>query len=307
VLDAIQGRVTGAHPGSQIVLFARSGVWWLQPEQVHPYTPIQSDSTWRNSTHLGTEYAALLVEAGYHPPGRMAELPAVGGHVLAMITAPGDPAAPTPRHTLQFSGYEWMVRAAPSDRGGRNNFDPANAWTDGRGALHLRIAGAPGAWTCAEVALTRSLGYGTYRFVVRDVSQLDPAAVFSIFTWDGPADEQNHREMAFEVSRWGNAGPENAQFTLQPYYVAGNIARFAAPAGVLTHSLRWESGRSVFRTARGLRPDAAFPPVAEHVFSSGVPSPGNEHLRINLYAFQRGARQLQQGMEVVIERFEYLP
>jgi hypothetical protein len=28
-------------------------------------TAIQADSTWRSSTHLGTEYAALLVDAEY--------------------------------------------------------------------------------------------------------------------------------------------------------------------------------------------------------------------------------------------------
>ena len=37
---------------------------------------------------------------------------------------------------------------------------------------------------CSEATLTRSLGYGTYRFVVRDVSHIDPSNVFSIFTFD---------------------------------------------------------------------------------------------------------------------------
>lgn len=31
---------------------------------------------------------------------------------------------------------------------------------------------------------THSLGYGTYRFVVRDISKLEPSEVFSLFTWD---------------------------------------------------------------------------------------------------------------------------
>ncbi len=96
---------------------------------------------------------------------------------------------------LTFSGYEWQIRQVPSDRGGANDYDPANAWTDESGALHLRIAGTPGRWTSAEVILTRSLGYGTYSFVVRDVSHLEPAVAFGMFTWDDLGVEQNHREV----------------------------------------------------------------------------------------------------------------
>src|SRR5262244_2380508 len=66
--DIIEGRVTGARPGQQIVLYARSGKWWLQPLVNQPFTKIQPNAKWINATHLGTEYAALLVEPGFHPP-----------------------------------------------------------------------------------------------------------------------------------------------------------------------------------------------------------------------------------------------
>ena len=49
------------------------------------------------------------------------------------------------------------------------------------------------------------------------------------------------------------------------------------------------------------------PPVAERVFTSGVPSPGNEMVRMNLYVFRRSEKTLERGTEVVIEKFEYLP
>ncbi len=157
---------------------------------------------------------------------------------------------PSPRK-LSFSGYEWQVRQAPSDRGGPNDFDTANAWVDDAGALHLRIAGQPGKWTSAEVILTRSLGYGTYSFVVRDTSQLEPSAAFGMFTWDDLGVEQNHREIGIEISRWGDAASQNAQYVIQPYYVAANVARFTAPPGRLTHSFRWEPGRVSFKTVAG--------------------------------------------------------
>jgi hypothetical protein len=306
-LDVIEGRVAGARPGQRIVLFSKSGVWWVQPEAKQPFTEIRADSTWTSPTHLGTEYAALIVDAGYRPPLSTETLPTEGGGIVAVTIVPGDTSVRAAHHTLQFSGYEWIARAAPSDRGGTNDYDPANAWTDERGAMHLRIGGEAPRWTCAEVRLTRRLGYGSYRFVVRDVSYLEPAAVLTLFTWDGPATNENHREMDLEISRWGNPAATNAQYVVQPYYVGANVWPFVAPPGVLTHSLRWEPGRLTARTFRGEAPEKAATLVTEHTFSSGVPAPGNEAVRMNLYVFRRSVNGLQHGAEVVIEKFEYLP
>ena len=87
----IEGRVIGARPEQQIVLFARSGAWYVQPLANEPFTQIQSDSKWRSSTHLGTEYAALLVEPGYQPPSSTDVLPGEGGGVIAVAIRKGEP------------------------------------------------------------------------------------------------------------------------------------------------------------------------------------------------------------------------
>jgi hypothetical protein len=307
-LDTIEGRVTGARPGQQVILFARSGVWWVQPIANEPFTTIQPDSTWKNSTHLGTEYAALLVEPGYRPPATMEVLPKAVGGVIAVATAEGEKRERAALKTLLFSGYEWEVRHLASDRAGtRNIFDPANAWTDERGFLHLRIARKSGEWTCAEVKLTRSLGYGSYLFVVRDASHLEPAAVLSMFTREDSGSDPNSREMNIEISRWGDPASKGGQYVIQPYYVPANAARFAPPPGVLTHSFRWEPGRVLFRTIRGAATREGSRVVSEHVFTSGVPSSGGESIRINLYVFGNERNPLQNETEVVIEKFEYLP
>ena len=91
-LDVIEGRVNGAQPGLQIVLFARSGAWFVQPFANQTFTQIQSDSRWRSATHLGTEYAALLVEPGYQPPPSTEVLPGEGSGVLAVAIVKGEPA-----------------------------------------------------------------------------------------------------------------------------------------------------------------------------------------------------------------------
>lgn len=307
-LDIIQGRVIGARPGQQVVLYSKTGNWWLQPLSTLPFTKIQPDSNWINSIHLGSDYAALLVEPGYRPKAMMNALPNPGGDVAAIATAKGEISGSTTPKLLQFSGYEWRVRNAPSNRGNRRNlYDPLNAWTDESGALHLRIAKQSGEWTCAEVTLTRSFGYGTYSFVVRDTSHLEPAIVFSMFTWDYAGDDPNNREMDIEISRWGDPASKNAQYGIQPFYVAANVARFTAPSGVLTHSFRWEPGRVSFRTVRGSVTDVESEVISEHVFTSGVPSPGMESVRMVLYLFGRTENPVQNGAEVVIEKFEYLP
>ena len=304
-LEVIQGSVSGARPGQQIVLYARAGAWWLQPLPNAPFTKIQN-SNWVNSTHLGTEYAALLVEPEYHPRAMLDELPSPGGGVVAVAAAKGAASSPSP--TLQFGGYEWRIRTAPSSRGDTmNQYDPANAWTDADGALHLRIAGEPGKWTCAEVALTRSFGYGTYSFVVRDTSQLEPAAVLALFTWDYAGGDEHNREMNVEISRWGDPASKNAQYVVQPFHVPANVARFDTPAGVVTHSFRWEPGRVSFKTVRG-GPNAQRPEVvSEHSFTSGVPAPGAESVRIAVYVYGKTGQPLQKGAEVVVEKFEFLP
>ena len=91
-LDPIEGRVSGARPGQRIVLYARSGAWYVQPYTEDPFTTIQPDSTWRSATHLGTDYAAILVEPTYVPPDVMDVLPNRGGAVVAVATTEGTPA-----------------------------------------------------------------------------------------------------------------------------------------------------------------------------------------------------------------------
>ena len=306
-LDIIQGRVIGARPGQQIVLYARTGAWWIQPVTSPPFTNIQPDSSWINSTHLGSEYAALLVEPEYRPQAMMNALPNPGGDVVAVSTTEGATSGPTMSPPLYFSGYEWRVRNAPSSRGYRTNlYLPSNAWTDEGGALHLRVAKQSAEWTCAEVALTRSFGYGTYSFVVRDTSHLEPAIVFAMFTWDYAGGDQNNREMGIEISRWGDPTSKNAQYVIQPFYVPANVVRFTAPAGVFTHSFHWGPGKVSFKTARGSLNDSAPDVISEYVFTAGVPSPGAESVRMAIYVYGK-TDNLMQDAEVVIEKFEYLP
>jgi len=89
--------------------------------------------------------------------------------------------------------------------------------------------------------------------------------------------------------------------------VPGNVSPFTAPAGTLTHSFHWEPGRIEFRTVRGSSTHARPPVVAEHVFTSGVPSSGHEKMQLLFYVVASDKYPLQKDQEVVIDKFEYLP
>jgi len=309
--DMVEGRTTAARPGQRIVLYAKTdGRWGVCRQADQPFTNIEADGRWKASVHLGIQYAVLLVDPAYTPPEQTESLPIVGKGVLAMAVVNGEgptPVLPSPK-ILNFSGYVWTTSTGPIfHAGSRNFFDPANVWTDERGALHLRISGSPGKWTAAELKLTRSLGYGTYRFHVRDVSHLEPSALLTLITWDGFGTESDRRELDVELGRWGYLDNTNINYVVQPYYIPANYVAFRVSPGPYTHSFRWEPGKVTFSTLAGSGNTGGARVINQHVFTSGVHSPGGESVRIALYVFHQGHILLKNENEVIIDKFEYLP
>ena len=75
----------------------------------------------------------------------------------------------------------------------------------------------------------------------------------------------------------------------------------------MTYTLHWEPSRASFKTVRGSVPGNVVSPVSEHVFTSGIPTPANETTHITLYTYRSSKDSPQQPVEVVIEKFEFLP
>ena len=307
--DVMEGTVSGAKQGQRLVIYSKSGgLWWLQPLLTSPFTPILPDAVWRNETHLGTDYAVLLVDPGYRPAAVLDQLPGRGQGVAAVAVSPGQEKSSS--YFVDFSGFNWRVRWKPSDRGGASSpYNPDNVYVDQTGALHLRIINRDQQWTCSEVSLTQSLGYGTYSFTVEDISSLDASVVFGMFTWDYSTDQENHREFDINIGRWGEPQNKNAEFVLQPTLVRANFFRFVAPVGKLKHTIVWEPGRLTMVTSRASGPRGASV-VARRVFTSEVPTPGVESLRMTLFPYTKPNQKapgLQGPAEVVVDQFEYLP
>jgi hypothetical protein len=296
-LAPIGGRVTGARAGQKIVLFAKSGVVGVcHDSPVHGHRRRLAGRT--ASTRHRLRGAARRVRI---PSATTEPLPAAGGPIRRRHDEGHGhlPAAAAQDADIQLQNGRSVRRRATA---AARTTDPANAWIDADGALHLKVAADGDSWTSAEVAMTRSLGYGTYVFVVRDVAHVDPAVALSLLTWYNQGIDQNHRELDIELSRWGDPNSKNAQYVVQPYYVAANVMRFETPPGRLTHSVRWEPGRASFKTVRGSGSgsDARLPVIAQHDFTSGVPVPGNETVRMNLYYFRYAPTPLARESEIVI-------
>ncbi len=301
VMEDIEGTVKGATPGQRIVLYALSGgVWWVQPLADKPFTDIQPDSHWKGTTHPGTAYAALLTDPQYAPPVKFAELPERGGLVTAVAVAKGAQwTPPPPAKVIQFSGYPWRVRSDPGVEGGSVSFyDPANVSVDSKGLLHLTVVKRDNKWTSAQVTLSRNMGYGSYRFVVRDTSRLEPAAVFIM----GPSGK-----MDIEVTRMGRPEAKNGQYVIKPYIVPANAFRFTSPPGILSYWMIWQPGKATFRTVRGSSSTTGGGIVTEHTFTSGIQPIGGEGMILNAYTFADAVKPLHHGFEVIVEKFEFLP
>lgn len=302
-LEPIQGMVLRAKPGQRVVLYSLAGgVWWVQPFSARPFTEIGADSKWQTRIHLGEQYAAILVENSYAPAKTLPQLPPLDSGVVAVAAVPGTPYHPK---LIQFSGYDWEVRQISDTRGGRlNPYDPANAWVDPAGHLHLAVTRRNDQWACADIGLTQSLGPGSYTLTVLDVSRLDPAAAMTMYTWEQGS--RSNREIDVEISRWGNPGSKNAQFVIQPYYEPSNVSRFEVPPGIVSFSFRWEAGMAAFHATRGRTGEKSHD-VADHTFSSGIPNPGGAKIHLDLYAFGKAHIPMKMPAEVIVESFKYAP
>jgi hypothetical protein len=315
--ENLHGRASNVDPAAYHVatyLFLEGLGWYVKPTLAAPCTPLalsgdfEVDVTTGGVDNLAHRYAVFLLPIGE-------ACPTVSGAAFlpdALLGYPSDLVERTP-YTLQFSGYNWVRRNSPYPGGPLSNcFSPEHAFVDGQGQLHLTLTanGCGG-----EVWLARSLGYGEYRIhTTGRIDDLDPQAVFGLFTWDSDTQPYQREMDAAELSRWGiGSDPLNAQFVLQPFSQSGNRERFtmtlADGDSDVTFLMKWEPGKVTFSAWHGHH--FGVPPPAdlihEKVFTSGVPEPGRERFRFNLWRFCGSSCALSQDEGAVVTHFGFTP
>lgn len=209
--------------------------------------------------------------------------------------------------TANGAALLWAVKASTTKVGPGPNFfsdSEGDVWVDQAG-LHLSITKQRNQWRCTEVIGQRSLGYGTYQFLVDSpLNNLDPNTVLGLFTWSDDT-AYNHREIDIEFSRWGNANAAmNAQYTVQPAGTAGNLMRFSqGPVVPTIHRFTWLPDRVMFASWDGT--DTSGPPTHQWEYRRpDVPIPGNENPRLNLWLF-RGRSSRNQALTLTIKDFVF--
>jgi hypothetical protein len=306
----ISGHVSGSRPGDHVIIFAKANRWWVQPNFNTQLTPIGPEGTWTSQIHLGSEYAVALVRGSFEAKESDPSLPPVDEHVLALAQVQGSPTAVQHEdhspQILHFSGYEWKDEYYVSDYTGINHYYlPGNAEIDEHGALRLHIRRIADQWTCAEVHLPRTLGYGTYRLTFQMPSQMDPAAEFSFYTFSPGTQDPNHREMELHLSRWGEPRTSNAEYVIEPYYTPANVHRFEVGAGASTTTLRWSPGQAEYSTVQAR--SGKEHELTHWTFLTGVPASKDEQVYLGLCPFGYPKQPENSEVELVINSFEFLP
>ncbi len=300
----LSGHAYNVDPATtKVVIYVFTNQWYVQPFVDAPFTNISANGSWTSSTHPWDSIAILLVDpANYTPVATETTDPTLDPGVIASTEYP----------TLNFSGRTWGVKVT-----GDSQFGPgSNYWSNNSSVvkiapdgLHMKISRIDDLWRCGEVYLLQSLGYGTYTVQVSSrLDQLDQntvAAPLFIFASD---DEELDNEYS------GTGGlipdPNNAQFVVQPFTVAGNIVRYVQPSSAqFTSQMDWQSDHITFRSWNGW----ASVPADEDIINqwtytgSDIPPLGQERVHINLWLFNGHAPVSGVGDEMVIKSFTFQP
>ncbi|MDH3891227.1 MAG: hypothetical protein OEV49_09095 [candidate division Zixibacteria bacterium] len=284
----------------QVVLWAKTNQWYVQPTVADPYTHIQGDGSWSNYTHPWDRIVALLVDSSYLPESIRDYHPSLDSGVIGWDEYPGKSI-----RFVNWSNFCWQVKTGDLVGPGPNYFsdDTANVWIDQQGRMHLKIDSRDSKWYCAELVLDHSLGYGVYSFKLDSrVDSLDFNTILGCFVY-----ETTNQEFDIEFSQ-RLANPFNAQFVIQPWYTSGNIEFFNMPNSTQTsHSWEWRSDSIVFQSWNG-HADTPTPTTLIHTWTytgEDITIPGGERMRFNLYLYGGDAPTQGTGDEVIITSFEY--
>jgi len=218
--------------------------------------------------------------------------------------------------TVDFAGYTWEVREGGGGPGpNRWSADNVRVAADG---LHLRIAGAGGQWTCAEVTLTQALGFGTYAFELAGrPDRFDRNIVLGLFDYPTPdIGPDGTNEIDIEFAQWGDAGDgRRLNWTVYPPALgpAPTHAQraFALTGDASTHRFDWTATGVKFASFDGWQDAGGLALLAKW---NDAPAKPWRHIpqkplpvHMNLWLFKGQPPVDGQEVEVVIRSFVFTP
>lgn len=220
----------------------------------------------------------------------------------------------TIKESINWAGYQWVLRDANNSGPGPNNWTPKNVWVDSRNHLHLKITNLPSSgWSCAELYTDVKFGFGTYRwFVEGAIDKFDTNIVFGLFTYGG-VDSTN--EIDIEVAKWGRPEPEASNLFYTVYPRALNTTKpvssgtlMALQGTFTTHQFTWTEDYVSFQSQHGFQSS----PTKNVFFTWQTPASFAPYMPVlsapmhmNLWTFK--GRQPTDGkeVEIVIHDFQY--
>lgn len=247
--------------------------------------------------------------------------------------------------TIKWSGYEWEVRSTHGEPAGPGpniySDSKENIFIDSKGHLHLKIVkNNIDKWTCSEISLTKSLGYGTYEWEVAskyDDFQKNVVAGFFIYqspnevakqlsrkTGDGKADTPHEIDIEL-TNAWGDG---NLFFATHDPDIKSPVFDFYQKlnGSYTTHRFKWKPKSIKWESYHGHVAKQTSPknPITEQrdgkskgtpasITYDGnvIPKASSEKTRINFWIFgdksSPKAPSLTREEELVIHNFYFTP
>lgn len=302
--DVVSGTVTGVEPDSVwVVVFARTNQWYIQPyEDERAYLMVNEDGTYETWVRDWHQISAFVIQKGYNAISAQQvykpfPLSLDSMDILAIAAYP----------SIQFSGYEWAIKAGDYLGPGPNYFssNQENVWVDDQGRLHLKVTRRDEKWYCAEIYLMQPLGFGNYTFQLSSrIDQLDKNVIGSPFIY-----QDDTHELDVEFSKWGVEDGPNAQFVVQPYYNFGNQEQFCISLlnDNSTHIIKWKSDIASFKSAQGHNLNPAVEQIIHQwkYIDGDVPTESDELVHINLWLLNGQAPSDATETEMIIQDFTF--
>ena len=128
-----------------------------------------------------------------------------------------------------------------------------------------------------------------------------------MFTWQDQPD-YHHRELDIELGRWGKATNMNSQFVVQPSTNPQNKKRFEMKQNYIEtiYKIIWSKQSVEFSMYPSNSPDKPYSSW-KYTNQAGIPVPGNENFRIDVWLNNGSPPQNKQSLEVVFKSFRFTP